>query len=221
MNKFAQLLLAAAVFGAAAIGLQAQPAPKVAIVDMGKIYDGHYKTEEQNNKLRSDMQKAQVELDRINKEGNDLIEQYKESIEQAKNPALTNEARGKAEADTQVKLEAVQRKQQERDQFTGTVDESRQEQVRKFREFLLGEISKVATDIAKKKGASILMDKSGPTIFGISNVIYFDPAYDITEDVIAEINKGRPATPAPAAAAPAAATPGSPVITVPGAPAKK
>jgi outer membrane protein len=218
MKKFASLLFAIAAFGAITVGLHAQPAPKILVLDMGKIYDGHYKTEEQNIKLRGDMQKAQVELDRINKEGNTLIEAYKEALEQAKNPALTNEARAKAENESQGRLELVQKKQQERDQFTQTVDQSRQEQVQKFRDFLLAEISKVATEIAKKKGATLLLDKSGPTIFGISNIIYFDPSYDITDDVMKEINKDRPATVTPASGAAAA---GTPAITVPGAPAKK
>jgi outer membrane protein len=220
MNKLTQLLFSFAALGLVAVGLHAQPAPKILIVDMGKLYDGHFKTEEQNIKLRGDLQKAQVELERINKEGNALIEDYKESLEQAKNPALTNEARAKAENSSEAKLELVQKKQAERDQFTAAVDQSRQEQVQKFRDFLLAEISKLATEIAKKKGVTLLLDRSGPTIFGISNIIYFDPAYDITEEVMKEINKDRPAvvSPPPAAAAPAA---GSPTITVPGAGARK
>ena len=40
----------------------------------------------------------------------------------------------------------------------------------------------------------------------IPAVIYADPAYDITEQVIAEVNKDRPPAPAPAAT-PAATTP--------------
>ncbi len=58
-------------------------------------------------------------------------------------------------------------------------------------------------------GATLVVDKSGPTLFGIPTVIYADPAYDITDDVIKEVNKDRPAPAAPAAAA--AAKPGDPV----------
>ena len=86
---------------------------------------------------------------------------------------------------------------------------------------MIEEITKVAVDIAKKKGATFLLDKSGPTLVGVSNILYFDPSLDITDEVMAEINKDRPAmTPAPAAtsAAPAAApaSTDSPKITVPG-----
>jgi outer membrane protein len=48
--------------------------------------------------------------------------------------------------------------------------------------------------------------------------LYADPSYDITEEVIAEINKGRPAgaPAAPAAAAPAAKPGDTPSVLFPG-----
>ncbi|HEY5228853.1 MAG TPA: OmpH family outer membrane protein, partial [Opitutaceae bacterium] len=73
-------------------------------------------------------------------------------------------------------------------------------------------------EIAKKHGATFLLDKSGPTLVGVSNILYFDPSLDITDEVQVELNKDRPAT----ATAPAASTTttapaaDSPSITVPG-----
>jgi outer membrane protein len=86
---------------------------------------------------------------------------------------------------------------------------------------MIEEITKTAVEIAKKQGASLLLDKSGPTLVGVSNVLFFDPSYDITEQVMTELNKDRPASaPTPTASAPAAAAPAatgdSPKITVPG-----
>jgi len=82
---------------------------------------------------------------------------------------------------------------------------------------MLEEIGKIATDVAKRKGATLLLDKAGPTLIGVSNVIYADAAYEITDEVMKEINKDRQAS-APASAAPAAApaADGAPKITVPG-----
>ncbi len=96
MKKSIQSLLALLAFGATALVAQAQPAPKILVVDMAKLYDGHYKTEEQNAKLRGDEQKAQEELEKLNKEGNSLVEKYKELVDQSKNPAATAEAKSKA-----------------------------------------------------------------------------------------------------------------------------
>ncbi|HYD83828.1 MAG TPA: OmpH family outer membrane protein, partial [Opitutus sp.] len=109
MKKTIQTLIALAAFSATALIAQAQPAPKILVVDMAKLYDGHYKTEEQNAKLRGDEQKAQEELDKLNKEGNDLVEQYKELVDQSNNPAATAEAKSKAQDEAQRMLEQIQR----------------------------------------------------------------------------------------------------------------
>jgi outer membrane protein len=229
MKKTIQSLIALVAFGATALIAQAQPAPKILVVDMAKLYDGHYKTEEQNAKLRTDEQKAQEELDKLNKEGNDLVEKYKELVDQSNNPAATAEAKAKAQGDAQKLLEEIQRKQREVQSFQANTRNSLQQRIQTFRSLMVEEISKVAVDIAKRKGATILLDKSGPTLIGVSNILYTDPAYDITDEVAKEVNKDRPATSTsstPAASTPAAAPKAadsndSPKITVPGVSPKK
>lgn len=228
MNKSIQSLLALAAFGATALFAQAQPAPKILTVDMAKLYDGHYKTEEQNAKLRGDEQKAQEELDRLNKEGNTLVEKYKELVDQSNNPAATADAKSKAQTESQKLLQDIQRKQGEVQSFQTNTRNSLQQRIQNFRSLMVEEISKVAVEIAKRKGATFLIDKSGPTLIGVSNVLYADTAYDITDEVSKEVNKDRPAASAtPAAAAPTAAPKAgetksdAPMITVPGVTPKK
>jgi outer membrane protein len=193
-------LAAAALFGATALTAVAQPAPKIFVVDMAKLLDSHHKTEEQNAKLKGDEQKAREQIEQLNSEGNALVEEYKATVEKAKNPALSNDAKTKAEAEAQGKLEEIQKKQNQVQSFQQQTQRAFQQRIKSFRDLMLEEIGKIATDIAKKKGATILLDKSGPSLIGISNLIYFDPSYDITEEVLKEINKGRPAGSTAAAA---------------------
>ncbi|MBM3873144.1 MAG: OmpH family outer membrane protein [Verrucomicrobia bacterium] len=226
MKSLLRSLLAVALLGVASLSVQAQPAPKVFVIDLAKLYESHYKTEAHITKLRADEQKAQVELERLNKEGNGLVEQYKELVEKANNnPLASADAKAKAEQDARAKLEEIERKKQEIQDFRGNVERALQQQMGAFREQILEEISKTATEIATRKGATILIDKAGPTGIGISNFVYLDPAYDITDEVLAEVNKNRPAAPAAAAApaataapaAPAAANEPAPTVTFPGA----
>src|SRR5688572_22286682 len=110
-------LVAIAAFAALALGAQAQPAVKISIVDMAKLYDTHYKTVEQNAKIQTDDQKAQEEVEKMNKEGNALVEEYKGLNDQSNNPALSADAKTKAQRDAQAKLEGIQKKQQEVQSF--------------------------------------------------------------------------------------------------------
>ena len=228
MKKSIQTLSALAVFGLTALVAQAQPAIKLLVVDMAKLYDTHYRTEEQNAKLRADEQKAQEEVEKMNKEGNALVADYTSLAEQANNPALTADAKAKSQADAQKKYEEIQRKKNDIATFAQNTQRTLQQRLMNFRTVMLEEITKAATDIGKRKGASLLLDKSGPTGIGISNVIYSDAAYDITDEVMKELNKDRPAgspMAAPASTAPASAPASSssqaPAINFPGLPPAK
>jgi len=216
MKKSIQTLLAVAAFGALTLAASAQPAVKLLVVDMAKLYDSHYKTVEQNAKIQADDAKAQEEVDKMNKEGNALVEEYKSLNDQSNNPTLTSDAKGKAQAEAQKKLEGIQTKQREVQGFIQNTRNSLGQRLNTFRSLMLEEISKLATEVAKRKGGTVLLDKAGPTGIGISSLIYADSGYDITDDVLKEINKDRPAN---AMAAPAAAPAGG--ITVPGLAPKK
>lgn len=231
MKNIVRNMLALSAFGTLVALLDAQPAPKICVVDMAKLYDSHYKTEEQNAKLRGDEQKAQEELDRLNKEGNALVEKYKDMVDQSNNPAATADAKAKAQEESNRMLDEIRRKKGEVESFQVNTRNSLQQRIKTFRDLMIEEIGKIAVDVARRKGATIVLDKSGPTLIGVSNILYSDASYDITEEVLLEINRDRPATvsaPAPAAASatpaakPAEAPSDSPRITLPGvAPAKK
>jgi outer membrane protein len=216
MKKPIQSILAVAALGLSALTAHAQSSPKILVVDLAKLFDNHYKTQEQQAKLQADETKAQDQLAVITKEGNALVEQFKELDEQSKNPTATAEAKAKATGEAQKKYEEIQQKRSEQNSFVQNTRQTLQQRFQTFKTLMVEEISKIAVDVAKKRGATFLLDKSGPTLVGVSNVLYYDPSLDITDEVMAEINKDRPAvTPTPVTST--APTSGdTPKITVPG-----
>ncbi|MEO0054936.1 MAG: hypothetical protein RLZZ50_883, partial [Verrucomicrobiota bacterium] len=160
----ASLCALAALAGLAASPAAAQPALKVAIVDMAKILDAHHKTEEQNAKLKSDEAKANEELEKINKEGQALVEQLRKMEEEGKNPALSTEAKEKLQGEMRAKIEEIQKKQNEVQSFRGNTQRSLQQRIQNFRKLMFEEISVTVTEVAKKKGATLVLDKSGPSL---------------------------------------------------------
>ena len=213
-------LVAIAAFAAVTLGVHAQPALKILVVDMAKLYDTHYKTVEQNAKIQADDAKAQEEVEKMNKDGNALVEEYKSLNDQSNNPALSADAKAKAQGAAQAKLESIQNKQREVQTFIQNTRNSLGQRLNTFRSLMLEEISKVAAEVAKRKGANLLLDKAGPTAIGISNIVFADAAFEITDEVMKEINKDRPAGAAVPAAAPAG-TSSAPAVSVPGLGGKK
>jgi outer membrane protein len=214
MKKSLRSLVALFALGAVALTARAEPALKILVVDLAKIYDNHYRTQEQQAKINADQDKAREAAEQMRKEGNALVEEFKNLQEQATNAALTAEAKQKAQNDAQKKYEEIQSKQGDLNNFIQQTQQSLQQRMQNFRTVLLEEISKIATDIAKRKGATLLLDKAGPTLIGISNLVYVDQGFDITDEVMKEIDKSRPAgAAAPAASSSASSTSNSSAST--------
>jgi len=208
MNKTIRSLITLAALAAGSSVALAQPAVKLVVVDMAAVYDGYYKAEDGNAKLREAEQKAQEQVEELNKQGQTLVDEYKELVEQSKSTVLTPEARTQKEAEAQKKIDEIQKKQGDVQRFTASTRDTLQKRMKDQRDLLLKEIIKVVNDLAKRKGVTLALDKSGPTLFGIPSVLYSDPAYEITDEVLKEMNKDKPAgaaAPAAAAAAPAPA----------------
>lgn len=217
--KSLRALLALTTIVLGTLTAHAQTAPTILTVDMAKLFDGHWKTKAQLDKLHADEGKAQAHADQLRKEGNDLVAQLKGIEDTAKNPATTADAKAKAQEDAQKVYTQIQQKKAELTSFGQDTEASLRQRSQAFRNTMVAEIAKVAVDIAKKKGATFLLDKAGPTMIGISNILYSDPALDITAEVQATLDKDRPAdaaVPATTAAPTTAPAADSPQITVPG-----
>ncbi len=211
MNKLIRTLFTLASLGLMAGTARADVAFKPVVVDMAKVFESHYKTEEAYAKFNEFGQKVQEQLDGVSKKIQDLATQYQDLVEQSNNSMLKPEARAKAQTDAQEKGKEIQRLQNEAQNFKSQNELKIQQRVKSHRDGLLEEISLVVKNMARAKGATLVLDKSA--------CVYFDDSYDMTEEVIKEVNKDRP--PAPPAPAPAAAgqSTGTPAPAAPSAPA--
>lgn len=198
MKKIIHTLLAAAALSLGAGVLRAQAPFKLVVVDMARVFDNHYKKAEADTKFREAELTARQELEKMQKEGQGLVDEFRVLEEKTKSAMLTDEAKGQAQRDAQAKVDEIRRLEQRIEEYRRSASGQLQERIKIHRDILLEEISGKVTEIARKKGATLVLDKSGPSLFGISNVIYSDPAYEITEEVLAEVNKDRPpVAPAP------------------------
>jgi outer membrane protein len=185
-------LIAALAFSASALVGLAQ-APNVAIVDMAKLFDNHYKTVEKNAVFQGEQDKVKEEINRLNGEGLALQEEAQGIAEQLNNPVLSDDKKAEIQQDARAKVDELRRKQEEMNALLSNSSESLKKRIMNFRSLLMEEISKVAVTVAKRKGITLLLDKSGPSLLGVPAVLYYDAAMEVTDEVLAEINKDAPA----------------------------
>jgi outer membrane protein len=218
--KFLAALLAFAVSTAAGF---AQATPKVALVDVAKVYDGHYSLPEQQEKAKTFQTQAREQIEKMLKDGQALTEKFKELEEQTRNTLLTDDKRKAAAEEAQKAADEIRKMEEEVQGFSQNADAQFRQAVGAFRQNLVETITKVAVEVGKKKGANLVLDRSSVGAQGFPIIMFADASFDITEDVIAEVNKGKPAgVPAAAAkpattTAPAPATGDAPAVSFPGA----
>ena len=218
MNKLIRTLIALASLGLVASTAHAEVTFKPVVVDMAKVFDNHYKTEEAYAKFNEFGQKVQEQLDGVSKQIQDMATQYQELVEQSRNTVLKPEARAQAEADAQKKGEEIQKLQNDAQNFRTKNQNAIQQRIKTHRDGLFEEISVVVKKIAKARGATMVFDKSISPVTSVASIIYNDDSYDITDEVLKEVNKDRPPPPpAPAATTPPAAGKTAPATATPAA----
>lgn len=186
-HPFRSALVLLALAGAT-LGLRAEVALKVATLDMDQVYTKYYKTEAQKTKLEEQAKRARESEDTLKKELEAMVTQAKDLQEQTKNAILSEEARKKAQADFESKVGEIRAKDAERQEFMQRAQMGLQKQMGIFQQQAVEEISKVASEIGQKQGATLVLNKGSVPV-----VIYAAPEFDITEAVIVEINKDAPA----------------------------
>ncbi|MBT5903278.1 MAG: OmpH family outer membrane protein [Opitutaceae bacterium] len=191
---------------------------KVGVVDMASLFDSHYKTAEKNIVFQEEQERVKAEIERLNGQGLALQEEAQGLAEQLNNPVLKDDAKALIEQDARTKVEEMQRKQQEMNALVQNSSESLKQRIMNFRTLLMDEISQVAQEVAKRQGITLLFDKSGPSLLGMPAVLYAEEGLEITAEVLAEINKDKPADApdAPVAGPASSDSADTPTVSFPG-----
>ncbi|MDR0353438.1 MAG: OmpH family outer membrane protein [Opitutaceae bacterium] len=208
MNISIKTLIAIAAIGTTALLAPAQTL-KVGTIDINKALDGYWKTQEERAVIEQYQQRAREGTEKIVNEGRELAKEFEEAKTRSESAIASEQARKDAAIAAQAMLQRLQEKEQERQQYIANANQTIQNQLESSRRSLLEKITEIASGIAKKKSITLLLEKSNGAVI---TVVYSDPGFDITDEVITDLNKDRPATAATGTATGTAATGTSPAI---------
>ncbi len=170
----------ALAFFSFALALQASG--KILTVDMGELYNNYKKAQEAQERFNSSVESAQNEIQAMIEDGQKLVQQFQEIQEKMNNPALTDQARQDFGRQAQEKARVIQQKEMDVNQYRQQTDQTLQQRRQSIINLHLSEIREVVVEVAKTKGAELILNTNGLA------VVYFDPALDITQDVLAKLN---------------------------------
>jgi len=195
MRKPILSLALAGLFLASGLSSQAADAPavKLVTVDVIKVMSSYWKKQDSENKLAESAKAADEYLQKEAAAIEEIKQTLDNAVEQSRSSMLTDDAKKKAMADAERIHAQFQEKIQQAEQFKDNKAREFGQRRNTDNAMYYSEIRDAVLEISKARGATVVIDTSGRSNIGISTIIHADPGFDITNDVIALVNKSMPA----------------------------
>jgi Skp family chaperone for outer membrane proteins len=183
---------------------------RVATVNLQKIFDKYWRTEQATTALKERV----TELEKTHKEMmDDWVkgkEQYRKLLEDANNQAVSSEERERRRKSVEEKLKSLKAAEEDIAQFEQRATVTIGEQKARMRKNLLDEIKSTIDGKARAGGYATVFDSGSQTYaadpsgaYYTPNVLYTSETNDLTDAVISQLNAAAPVESPKAAEKPA------------------
>jgi outer membrane protein len=186
--KFTLALLVAGL-----IPLSAAAQGRIATIDLGKVFDGFWKTKQAEAALKdraTDLEKEHKGMMDDYKKGN---EEYQKLLTAANDQAVSSEERDKRKKSAETRLKEMKDLQETIAQFERQARSTLDEQRTRMRNNLLILIREAINSKAKSVGYAMVLDTAAESAKSTPVVLYNSGDNDITEAVIQQLNVTAPA----------------------------
>ena len=128
-----------------------------------------------------------------------IVTKFYAAQEKMNRMELKAEEQAAAKKDAQDLSNLANQKNAELQNYINTVQTNLTKEFGDYKTIALSSITDAATKIAKQKGLNLLIDKSPSTTYATSVFVFIDSSFvDITDDVLAEMNRGHTTAAEPA-----------------------
>jgi outer membrane protein len=164
---------------------------KIAVINMDLVFQKYYKTKLIDNSLKKQAElykvwtrKLQESLDKMQKEFNVLRDA-------SQNIALSSGERDRKTFAAQKKFLQMKEKKAELENYLKNKGKQFQALEQAKRAEIVTDIKDAVAKKCSVEGYTLVLDSSGKTLNGISAVIYVNSAFDLTDDIIKDLNRGQ------------------------------
>ena len=191
MKTLLPCLAAATLLIPMAPSARGHDAPKMASVDMQKLFKEYHRTgeaQEQMNGERAKIQKGNNErLQRMR----ELTEEVREMQARLEDPAVTEKRKQSTRQELQAKMNEGAALDKERTEFLERRNKRLNENMVQQMQGILGEIAKLVEETGKAKGYQVVIDSSGLSTAQVPFLLYSE-LDDLTPEMLAALNKDAP-----------------------------
>lgn len=174
------------------LALSASAQTKIATIDLRRVFDEYYKTKSADATLKD----RAADLDKENKalmeQYKKVSEDYKKALDDANNQAVSADEREKRKKAAEGKLLEIKELEQNLTQFERQARGTLEEQQRRMRDNILGEIRAVINIKAKAGAFTLVLDTVAESINKTPILLFTNGENDITDAVLAQLNASAP-----------------------------
>lgn len=163
---------------------------KIAVINMEKVYSKYYKTKMINLNIQKQSELYKVWTEKLKASVGKMQKEYDIMIDSAQDFALSNSERSRRNKIAQKKYYDLESKKKELRNYVVKAEKSLQAKMVEKRKEIINDIKSSVGRKCSIEGYTLVLDSSGKTLNDIPAVVYVNSAYEITDDIIAELNRG-------------------------------
>lgn len=163
---------------------------KIAVIDMGRVFQEYTKTKVNEAKLKKQAEIFKDYSTRLSDQLKKLQAEFKDLRDASQNMAYTAAERENRRLNAADKYAQVTAKEKELRDYNREKQAELRSEYEKMRDGILKDIERVVSAKCVTEGYMLVIDKSGKTLNNIPTVVYHNPALDITTPVIKTLNTG-------------------------------
>lgn len=192
MTKVTVWLCTAALALAVTAGTASAVEQRIVFVNMEKVFSEYFKTKLADAQLKTQADSFKAERKKMVEAFQVKQDAFNKLRDEAQNTALSEDARNKKRNEAEERLVEIRDMETKIRRYDDQKQKELDEQSRRMRKDIVGEIREQLTTYARSQGYSAVFDSSGDSMNLVPLTLYNDPTTDITDAIVGLLNKGRP-----------------------------
>src|SRR6266478_3033210 len=181
-----------AVLLISALGGPAWAQSRIATVDLRKLFDNYWKTKQADSALKDRAADMEKEHKNMLDDWKKAKEDYQGLLGSANDQAVSTEERERRKKSAEDKLKYIKETEDTIAQYERQARSTLDEQKKRMRDNILGEIRTAVNAKAKSSGFLLVFDTAAESANGTPVILFSGNDNDMTETILAQLNAGAP-----------------------------
>jgi len=166
---------------------------RIATIDLLKVFDKYWKREQAGAVLKERLTDMEKEFKNMAADYDKAKDEYQKHLAGANDQAVSQDERDKRKRSAEDKLKYLKDQEDTMRQYRAQATTTLDEQGRRMRENILGDIRTLVNAKAKSAGYSMVIDTSSESAKGTPIVLFSTNENDITDSILLQLNSTAPA----------------------------